>query len=323
MRIFLPLSLFPSVAAAEFIPSGSFGRPTIDVRCERWDLTMYPLSLFLIMRWIQGDRLPLTFELVTKFSNGLSYRTFISRQNLTFTNQSGYSISIAGNTLSWDDSQTWFNTTLQAHGLKMPLWLVNRDFSPYAGWIIGQLTEDLFTGIPMTRGISDGEIVLLDAELLNHMFSVKPAHRLVINHAIRAFRSNGTGFCGTFIYERSCAPNSSHSSFEPYTLYAGTSNRLFSVNRINSTTTQAHFAGCSHTDSVPFAWNFTLPDTDPVAEGGGGGQGSILSLPLPPNRTGILSTSKRGQVWYEALGAVMLESTPDLGGKHPPNPNAL
>jgi hypothetical protein len=26
-------------------------------------------------------------------------------------------------------------------------------FSPYAGWIVGQLTEGLFTGIPMTRGV--------------------------------------------------------------------------------------------------------------------------------------------------------------------------
>ena len=152
MYIFLSL-LFLSVAAAEFIPGGSFGRSTIGPynNCsgtltirpptfaidtlpnispddptgwERWDLSMYQSGLFLSMRWIQGDPASFdsvpadgTFELVAKFSNGTSYRTHTSGHKLTFTNESGYSISIAGNTLSWDDSQAWFNTTLNVNGL--------------------------------------------------------------------------------------------------------------------------------------------------------------------------------------------------------------
>jgi len=153
MRIFFPLSLLLSVVTAEFIPGGSFGRSTIgpynncsgtlterptDVAVdtlpnispddptgwERWDLSMYQSDLFLSMRWIQGDpasfnSLPAdsTFELVAKFSNGTSYRTHTSGHKLTSTNESGYSISIAGNTLSWDDSQSWFNTSLNVNGL--------------------------------------------------------------------------------------------------------------------------------------------------------------------------------------------------------------
>ena len=153
MRIFLSLLLLLSVVAAEFVPGGSFGRTTIGPynNCsgtlptcpkdlaidtlpnispddlngwERWDLTMYQSGLFLSMRWLQGDPASLnsvpangTFELVAKFSNGTSYRTHTSGHQLTFTNESVYSISIAGNTLSWDDSQTWFNTTLNLNGL--------------------------------------------------------------------------------------------------------------------------------------------------------------------------------------------------------------
>ena len=153
MHIFLPLLLFLSRAIAEFISGGSFGRPTIGPynNCsgmltkrptdlaidtlpnispddltgwERWDLTMYQSDLFLSMRWIQGDpascySVPAngTFELVAKFSNGTSYRTHTSGHKLTFTNVTGYSISIAGNTLVWDDSQSWFNTTLDVNGL--------------------------------------------------------------------------------------------------------------------------------------------------------------------------------------------------------------
>lgn len=85
---------------------------------------MYQSDLFLSMRWIQGDpasyySVPAngTFELVAKFSNGTSYGTHTSGHKLTFTNVSGYSISIAGNTLVWDDSQSWFNTTLDVNGL--------------------------------------------------------------------------------------------------------------------------------------------------------------------------------------------------------------
>lgn len=153
MHFFFPLSLLLSTVAAEFIDGGTFGRSTIgpynncsgtltkrptDVAVdtlpnispddltgwERWDLSMYQSDLFLSMRWRQGDpasftSLPAdgTFELVAKFSNGTSYRTHTSGHKLTFTNESGYSISIAGNTLSWDDSQSWFNTSVNVNGL--------------------------------------------------------------------------------------------------------------------------------------------------------------------------------------------------------------
>jgi hypothetical protein len=154
MRTLLSLLLLLSLAAAEFFPGGSFGLSTIGPynNCsgtlpthpptfavdtlpnigpddptgwERWDLSMYHSGLFLSMRWIQGDPASFnsvpadgTFELVAKFSNGTSYRTHTSGHQLTFTNESSYySISIAGNTLSWDDSQAWFNTTLNVNGL--------------------------------------------------------------------------------------------------------------------------------------------------------------------------------------------------------------
>lgn len=77
---------------------------------------MYHSDVFLSMRWAQGDpaarnSIPAlgTFELVAKFSNGSTYRTYTSGRKLTFTNDSVYSISIDGNTLSWDNSQTWWN----------------------------------------------------------------------------------------------------------------------------------------------------------------------------------------------------------------------
>lgn len=153
MHVCLALLLLLSVASAEFIPDGSFGKTTIGpynncsgtltkrptdlpidtlpnispddlVGWERWDLTMYQSGLFLSMRWMQGDPASFnsvpangTFELAAKFSNGTSYRTYTSGHKLSFTNQSGYSISIAGNTLSWDDDQTWFNTSLNVNGL--------------------------------------------------------------------------------------------------------------------------------------------------------------------------------------------------------------
>ncbi|KAG8221741.1 hypothetical protein J3R82DRAFT_2031 [Butyriboletus roseoflavus] len=188
---FLALFLLLSVTSAEFITDGSFGKPTIGpynncsgtltkrptdlaidtlpnispddhIGWERWDLTMYQSGLFLSMRWMQGDPASLnsvpandTFELTAKFSNGTSYRTHTSGHKLTFTNESGYSISNAGNTLSWDDSQTWFNTSLNVNGLTATFRsqsIMLDKFSPSAGWIVGQLTEDLFTGIPLTRG---------------------------------------------------------------------------------------------------------------------------------------------------------------------------
>jgi hypothetical protein len=153
MRVFQSLLLLIPVAIADFVPGGSFGRSTIGPynNCsgeltsrpndlaidtlpnispdspsgwERWDLTMYQDGLFLSMRWLQGDpasshSVPAhgTFELVAEFANGTSYRTHTSGHKLTFTNETLYSISIAGNTLSWDVSQTWFNTTLNLNGL--------------------------------------------------------------------------------------------------------------------------------------------------------------------------------------------------------------
>ena len=61
-----------------------------------------------------------------------------------------------------------------------------------------------------------GESVSLNAEsVLNHMFSVKPVQTLATNYAFRTFRSSGTDFGDTFIYESSRAPNSSR-AYPPF-----------------------------------------------------------------------------------------------------------
>ena len=218
--------------------------------------------------------------------------------------------------------------------------------------------------IPASRDGSivfpSGESVSLNAEsVLNHMFSVKPVQTLATNYAFRTFRSNGTDFGDTFIYESSRAPNSSRAypfvscesslkshlveyegfflgraearglSFEPYTIYAGTNNELLSVNRINYTTTHAQLAGCNDTNSVPFSWNFTFPDAEPVAEhvDSAGGRTSfyvVTATASEPFGDAVYRQTGTGLVQiYEALGAEMLLDTPDLGGEQPPNPNAV
>ncbi|KAF8552159.1 hypothetical protein OG21DRAFT_1498608 [Imleria badia] len=301
---------------------------------------MYQSGLILSMRWIQGDpascnSVPAngTFEFVANFSNSTSYRTHTSDHKLTFINVSGYSISIAGNTLSWDDSQSWFNTSLNMNGLNATFAsqsIMLDKFSPYACWIIGQLTETLFTGIPMTRGnrFPWGESVLLDAEsVLNHMFSVKPLQTLVTNYAIRGFRLSGTSFGDAFIYESSRALNNSRrtflfvsrtlklkpqlieyeafflgraetrgSSFQPYTIYAGTNSALLSVNKINLLNT-----GIVRVEGQ----SFTLSPPPPL---------HLLAMPCLPG-TGIVQI-------YEARGEGILQNTSDLSGEQPPNPNA-
>ncbi|KAF9218376.1 hypothetical protein BS17DRAFT_823007 [Gyrodon lividus] len=383
MRVFQSLLLLVPAIAAEFMPGGSFGRPTIgpynncsgelilrpkdlaidtlpnispdDPRgWERWDLTMHQDGLFLSMRWMQGDPASFnsvpadgTFELIAKFANGTSYRTHTSGHKLTFTNGTLYSISIAGNTLSWDESQTWFNTTLNLNGLTATFGsesIMLDKFSPYAGWIIGQLTENLFTGIPMTRGHTRagsvkfpwGQEVALDADsILNHMFSEKPLQTLATNYAIRVFRSFGTGFEDAFIYESSRAPNSSlynafflgraetrGSSFEPYTFFAGTNSDLLSTHKINSTSTNVQLAGCAHTNDIPFSWNFTIPKA-PIAEhtDSAGGKTSYFianAVASEPFGSVVYQQSGMGIVQiYEALGAALGQNTPDLGGEQP------
>ena len=219
--------------------------------------------------------------------------------------------------------------------------------------------------IPASRDGSivfpSGESVSLNAEsVLNHMFSVKPVQTLATNYAFRTFRSNGTDFGDTFIYESSRAPNSSRvyppfvsyellltsqlieyegfflgraetrgTSFEPYTIYAGTNSELLSVNRINYTTTHAQLAGCNDTDSVPYSWNYTFPDAGPVAEhvDSAGGRTSFYVVTITasePFGDAVYHQKGSGLVQiYEALGAGMLLGTPDLGGEQPPNPNAV
>ncbi|KAL4063742.1 hypothetical protein V8B97DRAFT_1864542 [Scleroderma yunnanense] len=313
------LALVPLVAA-EFVPGGSFGRPTtgpynncsgtltsrpkdlaIDTLpnigpgdqggWERWDLTMYQTGLFLNLRWQQGDPASYssdpcdaTFELSAKFDNGKTYNTRITGEKLTFTNSSTYSISIGKNILTWDDSQTWFNATLKLNGLTASIGsesIMLDKFSPYAGGIIGQLTEGLYCGVPMTRGYSYvgsisfpwGEKVTLDAQsILFHMFAEEPLQALTTNYAVHTFRSAGMEFGDTFIYENSRAPNTSEysafflgraetpgSGYVPYTIYAGTNSDLLSITNINQTSTEAQLAGCNNTNFVPFTWNYTLP----------------------------------------------------------------
>jgi hypothetical protein len=55
-----------------------------------------------------------------------------------------------------------------------------------------------------------GQSLSLNAEsVLNHMFSLNPVQTLATNYAFRTFRSSGTDFGDTFIYESARAPNSS------------------------------------------------------------------------------------------------------------------
>ncbi|KAH7890316.1 hypothetical protein F5I97DRAFT_1922648 [Phlebopus sp. FC_14] len=388
MRLLRSLLVFIPTVLAEFVPGGSFGRPTIgpynncsgellsrpkdlaidtlpnispdDPRgWERWDLTMHQDDLFLSMRWVQGDpasdtSVPAhgTFELVAKFADGKSYRTHASGK-LTSTNESLYSISIAGNNLTWDDSQTWFNASLNLNGITAFIGsqsIMLDKFSPYAGWLIGQLTENLFSGIPMTRGYSNvgsvkfpwGQEVNLSAQsILMHMFSEEPIQKLATNYAIRVFRSFGAPFEDAFIYESSRAPNTSEwnafflgraetrgSSFEPYTFYAGTNvPSLLSATRINSTSTYAQLAGCANTNNVPFTWNYTIAEK-PIAEDfdSAGGKTSFYLATVhaaEPFEKVVYQQSGMGFVQiYEAPGAGAAQKTPSLGGEQPdPNSN--
>lgn len=147
------LALIPLVTA-EFISGGSFGRSTIGPynNCsgtltarpkdiandtlpnigpsdqggwERWDLTLYQTGLFLNMRWSQGDFASndsdpsnATFELLAKFDDGRAFNKSVTGKKLTYTDfPLLYSISIGENTLTWDESQTWFNATLNFDGV--------------------------------------------------------------------------------------------------------------------------------------------------------------------------------------------------------------
>lgn len=118
------------------------------------------------------------------------------------------------------------------------------------------------------------------------------------------------------------------SAFGPYSVYAGTNSDLLSVNRINTTTTNAQLAGCNQTNSVPFSWNYTFPDTRPVAEhvDSAGGKTSfylVTATTSEPYEDAVYHQTGTGLVQtYEAYGAAMLPKTPDLGGEQPPNPNA-
>jgi len=191
------------------------------------------------------------------------------------------------------------------------------------------------------------------------MFSVKPVQTLATNYAFRVFRSSGTDFRDAFIYESSRAPNSSRTyppfvsctltlklppieynafflgraetrgtSVEPYTIYAGTNSDLLSVNRINATTTHAQLVGCNLTNSVPFSWNYTLPK-EPIAghvdsAGGRTNFYVVTATASEPYGDSVYNLPGTGLVQiYTALGAEMLQDTPDLGGEQPPNPNAL
>lgn len=283
----------PTGAATDTLPkissSGSVG-------WERWDLTLYQTGVLLNLRWIQGDPAShsskpsnATFEFSAAFDNGTTYDTRITGQKLAFTDSPLYSISIGQNTLTWDDSRTWFNTSLNLNGLTASIAtesIMLDSFSPYAGGVSGQLTKNLYSNIPVTRGRSNigsvqfpwGENVpLLARSILSHMFATKPVQSLAVSYAILNFRSVGTQYTDSFIYESSRAPDTSvynafylgraesrNTGFEPYTIYAGTNSNLLSVSQINSTSTEAQMSGCSHTDFVPFTWNYTQPS--PILE---------------------------------------------------------
>ncbi|KAI6040800.1 hypothetical protein EDC04DRAFT_1421871 [Pisolithus marmoratus] len=149
----------PTDVAFDTLPNISPDAPS---GWERWDLTIYQSDIFLNLRWLQGDpssynSVPAdgSFELSAQFANGTTFHTRITGEKLTYINSSTYSISIGQNTLTWDDSQTWFNTTLNLNGLTGSFGtesIMLDKFSPYTGWIIGQLTEGLFCSMPVTRG---------------------------------------------------------------------------------------------------------------------------------------------------------------------------
>lgn len=383
MRILRSLLALVPVVAAEFIPGGSFGRSTIGPynNCsgtltsrptdlaidtlpnispdassgwERWDLTIYQSDIFLNLRWLQGEpscynSVPAngSFEVSARFANGTIFYTRITGEKLTYTNSSTcYSISIGQNTLTWDNSQTWFNTTLNLNGLAGSFGtesIMLDKFSPYAGWIIGQLTEGLFSGIPVTRGHTHvgsiqfpwGQEVTLTAQsLLLHMFAQQPVQSLAVNYAIRAFRSTGTAFGDTFIYESSRAPNSSEynafflgraeargTGFEPYTFYAGTNSNLLSVTQINHTSTEAQLAGCANTNDVPFTWNFTLPL--PILEqfDSAGGKTTFyvfsnISTAEPFGSEYVSYQGGTGIAYiYQTPGAAVIDKQPSEGGQ--------
>lgn len=335
----LLLALIPLVTA-EFISGGSFGRSTIGPynNCsgtltarpkdiandtlpnigpsdqggwERWDLTLYQTGLFLNMRWSQGDFASndsnpsnATFELLAKFDDGRVFNKSVTGKKLTYTDfPLLYSISIGENTLTWDESQTWFNATLNFDGVTASIGsesIMLDKFSPYAGWIIGQLTEGLFCGIPMTRGYSHvgsirfpwGEKVKVDAQsILFHMFATQPLQTLATNYGIHTFRSAGMEFGDTFIYENAQAPNTSEYSafflgraekrgrgYEPYTIYAGTNSDLLTVTDTN-TSTEAQLAGCANTSFVPFTWNYTLPSPTLEQLDSAGGKTAFIIIP--------------------------------------------
>ncbi|KIK26398.1 hypothetical protein PISMIDRAFT_676237 [Pisolithus microcarpus 441] len=322
MRVLHCLLALAPVISAQFIPGGSWGRPMSNPgpynNCsgtltqvptdaavdtlpnispdgqngwERWDLTIYQSDILLNLRWLQGDPSSYTsvpadgsFEVSARFANGTIFHMRITGEKLTYTNSSPYSISIGQNTLTWDDSQTWYNTTLNLNGLTGSFGtesIMLDKFSPYAGWIIGQLTEGLYNDIPVTRGhthagsirFPSGQEVKLTAQsVLLHMMGEQPVQSLAVNYAIRTFWSIGATFGDTFIYESARAPNSSDYSafflgraevrgagFERYPIYVATDSNDLSVKRISHTSTEAQMAGCANTNYVPFTWNYTLP----------------------------------------------------------------
>lgn len=116
------------------------------------------------------------------------------------------------------------------------------------------------------------------------------------------------------------------SSFEPYTLYAGTNSDLLSFNRVNTTITHAQPASCNNTDSVPFSWNCTLPDTGPVAEyvDSAGGKTSIYLVTATTSALQRRHLSPdRDRPCSNIRGSItMLQLTPDKDGEQLPNPYA-
>ncbi|KAI6112239.1 hypothetical protein EDD16DRAFT_1603688 [Pisolithus croceorrhizus] len=384
MRVLRSLLALAPAVAAEFIPGGSFGRTTIgpynncsgtlttrptDVAIdtlpninpnspsgwERWDLTIYQSDIFLNLRWLQGDpasynSVPAdgSFEVSARFTNGTIFYTRITGEKLTYTNSSPYSITIGQNTLTWDDSQTWFNTTLNLNGVTGSFGtqsIMLDKFSPYAGWIIGQLTEGLFSGIPVTRGhthvgsiqFPSGQTVNLTAQsVLLHMFAEQPVQSLAVNYGIRAFRSTGTTFGDTFIYENSRAPNSSEynafflgraeirgTEYVPYTFYAGTNSNLLSINQINRTSTEAQLAGCANTDYVPFTWNYTLPLPALEQFDSAGGKTTLyvfnnISTAEPFGSEYVSYQGGTGIAYiYQTPGAAAIDQQPSSGGQPP------
>ncbi|KAI6011819.1 hypothetical protein EDC04DRAFT_758456 [Pisolithus marmoratus] len=283
----------PVGAATDTLPKIS---PSGSVGWERWDITLDQTGVLLNLRWTQGDPASHaskpsngTFELSAAFDNGTIYETRLTGQKLTFSGSSPYSISIGQNTLTWDDSQAWFNTSLNLNGLTASIAtesIMLDSFSPYAGGIPGQLAKGLFFGIPVTRGRSNigsmtfpwgQQVQFLARSILSHMFATKPLQNLAVSYSMLNLRSVGTQYTDSFIYESSHAPDASvynafylgraesrKTEFEPYTIYTGTNSNLLSVSQINSTSTEAQLSGCSHTDFVPFTWNYTLPS--PVLE---------------------------------------------------------